>query len=312
MANEKFRGVTPPILTPFTPDERVDRPSLRRLVNYMIDNGIHGIWATGTTGEFATMRDKERVIANETIVDAVAGRIPVIACIADASTERTVEIGLAIKHIGVDAVAATPPYYYSNTPDELLDHYRYIREKVDLPLFVYNIPSTVKVAVPPAVTVQLAKEGTVIGIKDSSGAGELLAELVMRCDLEKVELRRFLGTRMRISTCKQVGVHGAVAGTANVMPEATVKAWEAGERDDMEEARRWDAKIELLSKLTGLAKGGSQTAAAFAGMKAALKIMGIIDHDTVTRPLRPFTEEEKRGIPPILAQMGVPIMAGVR
>ena len=171
MGSRKFFGITPPILTPFTPDERVDRASLKRLVDYMIDNGIHGIWAAGTTGEFATMKDEERVIAIETIMDAAAGRVPVIACIADASTERTVDMGLAIKHTGVDAVAATPPYYFSNTPDELLDHYRYIREKVDLPLFVYNIPSTVKVAVPPAVTVQLAKEGTVIGIKDSSGAG---------------------------------------------------------------------------------------------------------------------------------------------
>ena len=312
MGNEKYFGIIPPILTPFTPDERVDRASLKRLVNYMIDNGIHGIWATGTTGEFATMRDKERVIAIETIVDAAAGRIPVIACIADASTERTVDMGLAIKHIGVDAVAATPPYYYSNSPDEMLDHYRYIRDKVDIPLFVYSIPQTVKVSVPPAVTVQLAKEGTVIGIKDSSGAGELLAELVMRCDMEKADLRIVLGTRMQISNCKGVGVHGAVAGTANVMPEATVKAWEAGERDDMEEARRWDAKLNLLAKLAGLAKGGSPIAANLAGMKAALKIMGIIDHDTVTRPLRPFTEEEKKGIPSILKEMGVPMTAGVK
>ncbi len=312
MGNEKYRGIIPPILTPFTPDERVDRASLTRLVNYMIDNGIHGIWATGTTGEFATMRDMERVIAIETIAEAAAGRVPVIACIADAGTERTVDMGLAIKDAGVDAVAATPPYYYSNSPDELLAHYRYIREKVDLPLFVYSIPQTVKVAVPPTVTAQLAKEGTVIGIKDSSGAGELLAQLVMLCDRENIDLRIVLGTRMRISSCKNVGVHGAVAGTANVMPEATVKAWEAGERGDAEEARKWDMKLDLMSKLAGLARGGSQQAAMFAGMKAALKTMGIIDHDTVTRPLRQFTEEEKKAIPAILKEMGVPFPAGVK
>ena len=83
MGSKNFFGITPPILTPFTPDEKVDRASLTRLVNYMIDNGIHGIWAAGTTGEFATMRDKERVIALETIMEATAGRVPVIACIAD-------------------------------------------------------------------------------------------------------------------------------------------------------------------------------------------------------------------------------------
>jgi len=307
MANEMYRGITPPALTPFTPDERVDRASLTRLINYMIDNGIHGIWATGTTGEFATMKDKERVIALETIVEATAGRVPVVACVADASTERTVDMALAVKDLGVDSIAATPPYYFANSPDELLAHYRYIREKVDMPLFIYSIPQTVKVAVPPDVTAQLAKEGTVIGIKDSSGAGELLADLVMRCKKENIDLRIFLGTRMLIATCKHVGSHGAIAGAANVMPEAAVKAWEAGERDDMEEAIKWDRKLDLLSKIGRLAKGGSPTAANLAGMKAALKAMGIIEHDTVTRPLRQFTEEEKKGIPAILAEMGLPV-----
>lgn len=307
MSNEQYYGITPPILTPFTPDEKVDRESMKRLVNYMIDGGIHGIWATGTTGEFATMKDEERVIAIETIVEATAGRVPVIACIADASTERTVDMGLAIKDSGADAVAATPPYYFANSADELLDHYRYIREKVDLPLFVYSIPQTVKVAVPPEVTAQLAKEGTVIGIKDSSGAGELLADLVMRCEKEKIELRRFLGTRIRIATCKGVGVHGAVAGTANVLPEATVKAFEAGEKGDMEEAIKWDNKLDLLAKLPALAKGGSPIARNLGAMKAALKIMGIIDHDTLTRPLRSLSDEEKKGIPAILTEMGLPV-----
>lgn len=305
MSEKKFFGVTPPILTPFTPDERVDKASLKRLVDYMIDNGIHGIWAAGTTGEFATMRDEERVIAIETIVEATAGRVPVIACICDASTQRAVDMGLSMKHIGVDAVAATPPYYFANSQDELLDHFRYIREKVDRPLFIYSIPQTVKVAVSPATTFELAKEGTVIGIKDSSGAGELHAELVMRCEKGNVDLIRFLGTRTRIATCKNVGAHGAIAGTANVMPEATVKAWEAGEKDDMKEAIKWDNKLDLMAKLSGLAKGGSPIASMLAGMKAALQVMGIIDHDTVTRPLRQFSEEEKKGIAAILTEMGV-------
>jgi dihydrodipicolinate synthase/N-acetylneuraminate lyase len=70
--------------------------------------------------------------------------------------------------------------------------------------------------------------------------------------------------------------------------------------------------LDLLAKLSGLAKGGSPIAAVLAGMKAALKIMGIIDHDTVTRPLRPFSEEEKKGIASIVAEMGVPMKAGAK
>ena len=77
MGNDMIRGVIVPIMTPFTPDEKVDTSSLRRLVNYLIDNGVHGIWAAGTTGEFATQPDDQRLVAIETVVDEVGGRVPV-------------------------------------------------------------------------------------------------------------------------------------------------------------------------------------------------------------------------------------------
>ena len=140
MSDKQIQGVIVPMLTPLNPDETVDVPSLRSLVNYLIDNGVHGIWASGTTGEFANLPDSERVRSMEAVVDEVAGRVPVIGNISSVSTQMSVTLAQEVSELGMDGIALTPPYYYPDSQDELMDHYRYTRDSVGVPLWVYNIP----------------------------------------------------------------------------------------------------------------------------------------------------------------------------
>jgi len=303
MTYNRIRGIIVPILTPLNADETVDTASLRRLVNYLLDNGTHGIWASGTTGEFAALSDRERIISIETVVDEVAGRVPVIGNISHASTQLTVNLAQAVQGSGLDGIAATPPYYYPNAQDEIIDHYRYIHDRAGLPLWVYNIPVTVKTAVAPGTVATLASEGTVVGIKDSSGAGEPLAELNLLCAQGDIQILRFIGSVFRITTAGHVGVHGAIPGLANLVPAISSRGWEAGEAGDAEIARECDALLVAASKIAKVAGGGGPNAASFSGMKSALKMMGVIDSDTVSRPLRPLTDEEKQRIPAILKEL---------
>ena len=305
MQSDNIRGVVVPIVTPLTPDEEVDTASLRRLANYLIENGVHGIWAGGTTGEFASLTDEQRISSIEVIVDEVAGRVPVIANVSAAGTKLAVSLALSVLESGIAGIAATPPYYYPCAQDEIVEHFRYIRERVGAPLWVYNIPVTVKTPVEPATIFQLAAEGSVVGVKDSSGAGEALAQLKVLCEQADVSLHRFLGSVYRISTARAVGAQGAIPGISNLVPHIAAQAWEAGESGDIEAARKYDAKLMMATKVQGLAAGGGANAASFSGIKSALKIMGVIEHDTVTRPLRPLTEEEKGPIPGILAALGL-------
>ena len=305
MTDKQIKGVIVPILTPLNPDESVDVPSLRRLVNYLIDNGVHGIWVSGTTGEFANLSDKERLVSMDAVVDEVSGRVPIIGNVSGASTQLSVSIALEAQEMGLDGIAVTPPYYYPNAQDELLDHYRHIRARVGLPLWVYNIPQTFKTAVAPGTIATLAGEGAVVGVKDSSGAGELLAELNVLCQQGGISLLRFLGTAFRITTAGSVGVQGVIPGIANLIPAACASGWEAGEAGDDEGVQKSNAAIIASQKIARLAQGGGPNAASFAGMKSALKHMGVIDHATVSRPLRPFTDAEKAAIPPILEDLGL-------
>ena len=305
MTDDAIKGVVVPILTPLTPDERVDTGSLRRLVGYLLANGVHGIWAAGTTSEFAALPDDQRNLSIETVVDEVRGRVPIIGNISAAATGMAIELGLAVKDMGLAGIAATPPYYYPSAQDELLDHFRYIQDTIDVPLWVYNIPSTVKTVVEPGTVATLAEEGTVVGIKDSSGAGEPLAQLNLLCEQGDFELYRFIGTSHRISTATSIGVHGVIPSIANLVPAAAASAWEAGDAGDTAAALEFQTKVIVASGTTQLAKGGGPNASTISGMKAALKIMGVIDHDTVTRPLRGLTQEEKKGIPALLGELGL-------
>ena len=305
MANKEIKGVIVPMVTPLNPDETVDVGSLRRLVNYLIDSGVHGLWASGTTGEFANLPDSERVRAMEATVDEAAGRVPVICNISSASTGMSVALANEVRELGMDGVALTPPYYYPDSQDELADHYRYAQDRIGLPLWVYNIPQTVKTVVEPGTIATLAAEGTVVGVKDSSGAGEPLAQLNVLCAQGEISLLRFLGTVFRVTSAGAVGVHGVIPGIANLVPNVCARGWEAGEAGDAETTRECDAKLIAAQKVGAVARGGGANAASFGGMKAALKHLGVIDHDLTTRPFRQLTDGEKAEIPPILEELGL-------
>jgi 4-hydroxy-tetrahydrodipicolinate synthase len=170
---------------------------------------------------------------------------------------------------------------------------------------VYNIPSTVKTVVEPATIAELAAEGTVVGVKDSSGAGELLAELNALCEQGGIELYRFLGSVYRVATTRALGAHGVIMGLSNLVPAIAVSAWEAGEAGDGETAREGMAGLMEAGRILDLAHGSGVISSRLSGLKSALKLMGILEHDTLTMPLRPLTDEERQPMPAILKHLGL-------
>ena len=300
----EFHGIIPPILTPLQPDGQVDLTSLARLTSWLIRQGVHGIWACGTTGEFACFDADERENVIDTCVETANGRVPVIACIADCSTRLTVEHGQRALRAGADAVAVTPPYYYANSQDELLAHYRAVRDAIDAPQFVYNIPSTVKVKVEVDTIVTLAREGTVVGVKDSQNDLDFARTLSLAAERREAPLRLFLGTRSLIDAALLVGAHGCIPGIANVVPRACVEAYESARRGDWAASIAAQRLVVNAIQLTKVA-GGSAPAAGMGGMKAALKAMGIIAHSAVAAPLRTPSPEEEARIADLARNLGL-------
>ena len=291
---KRLHGIVPPILTPIREDEQIDLPSLQHLINFLLDEGVHGIWVLGTTGEFASFNAHERAEAVSVAVEATARRVPVVANISDASTRLAIEHARHAAEAGADALALLPPYYYVNEQDELLGHFRRVREAVDLPLLAYNIPQNVKAKLGVETVLKLAQEGTIVGLKDSQNDLDWFRQVMTGAREREIELRGFLGTRYLIDAGLLAGAHGAIPGIANVAPRLCVEVYEAALRGDFEAADQATAQLMTVAKISSIAKGGSQTGANFATMKTALKKMGVIETGLVTAPLRNLAPEEEQ------------------
>jgi 4-hydroxy-tetrahydrodipicolinate synthase len=301
--DSRYRGIFTPLVTPIELDERPDLRSLAKLVEYQISNGVHGLWAMGTSSEFASFDEHERSAVIETVVESVAGRLPVIANVSDASTRGAIRHALCAQSAGADAIAATPPYYYPHTQDELLAHYRTIRDAVDLPLFIYNIPQTVRVRVEQTTARTLADDGCVSGIKDSQNDLEWFRQLVLFVRTRNLPFRLFAGTRFLIDIALQVGADGAIPSIANAFPRLCVEVYEAVTTGDSDRASSIEARIMEIEALTGQVSGGSRNAAILGLIKTVLASNGIIESPSLTSPLRNLTQDERNRM---LEALGMP------
>lgn len=302
---ERLHGIIPPILTPIRPDESIDLASLRRLIDFQIGEGVHGIWVLGTTGEFASFSRAERAEAVEAVVDAVNGRVPVVVNISDAATRLAIGHAQDAAAAGADAIALLPPYYYLNEQDELLVHFRRLREWVDLPLLAYNIPQNVKTKFGVETILTLGQEGTIVGLKDSQNDLDWFRQVMTGARERGIALRGFLGTRYLIDAGLLAGAHGAIPGVANVAPRLCVECYEAARRGDVAAADAATSRLIAVTRLAGAVKGGSPTAATFATMKSALKQLGVLDTGLVTAPLRNVSPEEEARIVELVRSIGL-------
>jgi 4-hydroxy-tetrahydrodipicolinate synthase len=290
-----FQGIFCPMLTPLHRDETVDEASLRRLIDFLIDGGVHGIWVMGTTGEFPLLLETERARAVALTVEHVAGRVPVIANVGDSSTALALRHARHAVEAGADAIACTPPHYYLHSMDEVVTHYRALKEAFpERPLFIYNIPQTVKVRMTLEATLLLAREGTASGIKDSQNDLQWFRALAAAIHEERREsqFRLFLGTRTLIDVGVVAGAHGAIPANSNVVPRACVMAYLSAVSGDWAAARSAQALATRYDDLAEVARGGSPNAATLSSLKHVLRAWDIIDDPTVARPSRSLIPDE--------------------
>jgi 4-hydroxy-tetrahydrodipicolinate synthase len=239
--------------------------------------------------------ESERARAVALTVEHVADRVPVIANVGDSSTALALRHARHAVEAGADALACTPPHYYLHSMDEVITHYRALKEAFpERPLFIYNIPQTVKVRMTLEATLQLAREGTASGIKDSQNDLQWFRSLAaaVRQEGREAQFRLFLGTRTLIDVGIVAGAHGAIPANSNVVPRACVMAYESAVAGDWATARSAQALATRYDDLAEVARGGSANAATLSSLKHVLRSWGIIDDPTIARPSRSLTPDE--------------------
>jgi len=296
MAKE-IRGIIHAVFTPFTPDERVDEPAFRKVINFLIEQGVHGLFPAGTGGEFSalTMDEKKRLM--DLTVKEAAGRVFVMPNVGAITTAESVELARHAEAVGCDAVSAVTPFFLKPSQDELIEHYRTICAAVKIPVLAYNIPErTGGVALSVPTISRLAREvPNFAGIKDSTGDLTNAAEIVRT---SPPGFRVFMGRDTLIFGALLYGCAGAVAATANVAPALAVGIHDAVMAGDLPRAKELQARLAPVRRLFTI---GSHPL----GLKEAMVQLGTLECGRCRRPTLELTPAQKNEVTAVLREAGL-------
>lgn len=276
-----FEGVSVALVTPFRKGE-LDEESLRRLVGYVVGQGVHGLVATGSTGETPTLSRDERERVWRVIREEAPKEVFVLAGTGTNSTRETLELTRAAAETGVDGCMVVVPYYNKPTPGGLLAHFTAVAEGSSLPLMLYNVPSRTGTNMLPATVAELAKHENIVAVKEASGNVDQATEILRRCPGLTVLSGEDSLTLPILAAGGSgvVSVAGHVAGTHLVAMREHYLAGRVKEAAEMH--RRLLPLIQVLFRETNPAP-----------VKAALAQLGVLENE-LRLPLVPVGEETSR------------------
>ncbi|PHN34919.1 4-hydroxy-tetrahydrodipicolinate synthase [Pseudomonas amygdali] len=230
----QFRGIIPALVTPFTADQQLDEQALRNLIENLLNAGVHGLFVLGTNGEFFTLSESEKLKIARITVEAVAGRVPVVVGTGAFATHEVIEMNKKMIDVGADALSIITPYFNAISQSELIKHYTAIADAAELPLMMYNIPAKTGMSIGIGAVATLSQHPQIKGIKDSAGNFDALVQMMQyRSD----DFAVFAGTDSLIYWSLLAGGDGAIAATANAVPEVVMSIWNNFQSGNHEAAR---------------------------------------------------------------------------
>jgi 4-hydroxy-tetrahydrodipicolinate synthase len=278
----RFPGIIPAVTTPFDAAGEVDAAALRGNLAALLEAGVHGIVATGTMGEAGSLSSAERRLAIETVVEAAAGRVPVIAGVSAGTPSAAIALAADAAAVGADALMMLPPLGYHGDADEIEAHYRAVADAAGLPLMAYNNPAASGTDMGPELLARLWEEvDGVVAVKECSGDVRRIPALLHAAP----GLEVLVGGDDWALEGFCAGATGWVSGVADVAPAECVALWEACRAGELERAR------ELYRRLLPLARF-DMTPKLVQYFKAAMDERGLAGGDC--RPPRlPLGEPER-------------------
>jgi 4-hydroxy-tetrahydrodipicolinate synthase len=292
----RFPGIIPAVTTPFDQAGEIDLPALQSNLAALLDAGIHGIVATGTMGEAGSLSDQERRTVVRAVVEAAAGRVPVIAGVSAGTPSAALGHATAAADAGAEAIMCLPPLGYKGDDAEIEAHYRAVAEGSGLPVMAYNNPEASGIDMPVELIARLFNEiDGIVAIKECSGDARRIPALLNAAP----GLEVLVGGDDWALEGFCAGAGGWVSGVADVAPAECVALYDACRGGELERAR------EIYARLLPLARF-DMTPKLVQYFKAALDERGLAGGDC--RPPRmPLTAEERHELVDALRVLeGVP------
>jgi 4-hydroxy-tetrahydrodipicolinate synthase len=287
------KGILPAMITPLTKELKVNIPALRKLIDFLIDGGVHGIFAIGTTGEFYALSNAEYQEILEVTVDQVKGRVPVYAGANAIGTRESIALAKIAEKAGVNALSVLTPYFITVTQNELYNHFAAVAGSTSLPIILYDNSPKTHLSIKPATVEKLAKIPNIVGIKDSTGDLTNTADIINRT--RGMEFNVMMGRDSLIHAALAYGASGAVAATANVAPKLVSDIYNKYLSGDI--AGSLEDQYRLVPLRIAFTLGSFPTV-----IKESLELLGI-EAGPCAAPTGPMTAEEKEQLKKVLKEM---------
>lgn len=300
MQTTKLQGIIPPMITPLKGPDELDREGTVRLTERLIAGGVHAIFLLGTTGEAQSLTYRLRYEFVELVCRQVAGRIPILVGITDTAFVESIRLAEHAAKNGAAGVVAAPPYYFAPSQQEMIEYYSALADVLPLPLYLYNMPSHVKVFLDPQTVKALASHPNIVGLKDSSANMTYFQTLLYNLRDEH-DFTLYVGPEELTGECVLMGADGGVNGGANIFPELYVSMYNAAAAHDIIKVRELQRRIMQIS--TTVYTVGKYGSSYLKGVKCALSLLGVCD-DYLSYPYRRFRSEERARVRQALEALG--------
>lgn len=293
-----LKGCGTAIITPFRRDESLDEPALRRFIEFQIAGGVDFLVVCGTTGESVTMSEEEQSRVVELTVEAVAGRIPVVAGAGGYNTREVIEKVRRYEQLGADAILSVTPYYNKPTQEGLYQHYRVIAEATRLPIILYNVPGRTGCNMEPETVVRLARIENIVATKEASGNISQIAEIASLVDKS---FKIFAGDDSVVLPVAALGGVGVISVASNLLPRLVSDLCHASIEGRLDEARRLNRQLTPVFKAMFIESNPVP-------VKTALAMTGMIE-EVYRLPMAPMSKANRDKLEQVLAEAGVLAMA---
>jgi len=290
-----LRGIIPPLVTPLSGRDQLDRDGLSRLIEYVLAGGVQGLFILGSTGEAPSLGYRLRGDLIDAVCKQVNGRVPVLVGITDTAFVESVAVARRAADAGAAAVVLSTPYYFPAGQTELTSYVRNLLPELPLPLVLYNMPALTKVTFEIETLRKLADEEQIIGLKDSGGDLDYFAAAVQLKQI-RPDWSILIGPEAYLPEAMALGGDGGVAGGANVIPAIFEACYQAAIADD--QARLAACRLRILD-FQRVYEIGKYPSRFIKGTKCCLSLLGLC-HDFMAEPFHHFHEPERLRVRQIL------------
>jgi 4-hydroxy-tetrahydrodipicolinate synthase len=279
------------MVTPLDAKGGLDEDGLRKNVEFQIKQGIHGLVPVGTTGECATLDYDEHKRVIEVTVEVAKGRVPVMAGTGSNSTHEAIMLTRYAKEVGADAALSVVPYYNKPTQRGLYEHFKKVAETVDIPQFIYNIPSRTGINIEPETVAKLSKVKNIAGIKEASDIEQVMHII----HLTSRDFAVFAGDDIMTFPILALGGVGVISVASNIVPDKIARIVNALFKGDMEKSREMHHELLPLFKALFVETNP-------APVKAAMEMMGMAA-GPLRLPLVEILPENKEKLRKVLVEL---------